>query len=92
MFCSGKIAYEAIARRDERGAPVAVLRIEQLYPFPYQRIRDIFTTYPNVEQGGLLLDGGRGAEAGGEVQGAGGDVDVLPARGEAGGVARAAAC
>ena len=34
IFCSGKVAYDAIARRDEAGAPVAIVRVEQLYPFP----------------------------------------------------------
>ena len=35
VVCSGKIAYDAMAERDRRGAPVAVTRIEQLYPWPF---------------------------------------------------------
>ncbi len=34
VFCSGKVTYDAIGRRDETSAPVAVVRVEQLYPFP----------------------------------------------------------
>src|SRR4051794_2717614 len=34
VFCSGKVAWDAFAERDRRQAPVAVVRIEQLYPFP----------------------------------------------------------
>ena len=34
VFCSGKVAWDAIAERDRRGAPVAIVRVEQLYPLP----------------------------------------------------------
>ncbi len=35
VLCSGKVAYDLIAKRDEAGlADVSVVRIEQLYPFP----------------------------------------------------------
>ena len=34
VFCSGKVAWDAIAERDKRHAPVAIIRVEQLYPFP----------------------------------------------------------
>ncbi|MGH8428573.1 MAG: 2-oxoglutarate dehydrogenase E1 component [Gammaproteobacteria bacterium] len=36
VFCSGKVYYELLARRGEDDGPddVAVVRIEQLYPFP----------------------------------------------------------
>jgi hypothetical protein len=37
VFCSGKVAWDAMAERDERGAPVAVVRVEQLYPWPSSR-------------------------------------------------------
>ncbi len=35
LFCSGKVGHDAIAERDRRGAPVAVCRVEQLYPWPF---------------------------------------------------------
>jgi 2-oxoglutarate dehydrogenase E1 component len=50
VFCSGKVAYDAMARRDERSHPAAVVRIEQLYPFPYQQITELLATYPNVSE------------------------------------------
>ena len=34
VFCSGKFGHELIARRDEVHAPVAIVRLEQLYPWP----------------------------------------------------------
>jgi len=50
VVCSGKISHEAVARRDDKGLPAAVLRVEQLYPFPYKRITDLLASYPNVSQ------------------------------------------
>ena len=38
IFCSGKFGLELIARRDEANAPVAVVRIEQLYPWPRDEV------------------------------------------------------
>ena len=34
VFCTGKFAFELIARRDEVHAPVEIVRLEQLYPWP----------------------------------------------------------
>ncbi|MCU1356078.1 MAG: sucA, partial [Acidimicrobiales bacterium] len=50
VFCSGKVAYDAIARRDERSHPAAVIRIEQLYPFPYKQVSELLTRYSNVSE------------------------------------------
>ncbi|MCB0963477.1 MAG: multifunctional oxoglutarate decarboxylase/oxoglutarate dehydrogenase thiamine pyrophosphate-binding subunit/dihydrolipoyllysine-residue succinyltransferase subunit, partial [Acidimicrobiales bacterium] len=50
VFCSGKVAYDAMARRDERGHAAAVVRIEQLYPFPYEQVSDLLATYPNATE------------------------------------------
>ena len=39
VFCSGKVAYDALAARDERGARrSAVVRVEQLYPWPVRAV------------------------------------------------------
>jgi 2-oxoglutarate dehydrogenase E1 component len=47
VLCSGKIFWELAAAREERGANnVALLRIEQLYPFPKERIFDLLMLYP----------------------------------------------
>ena len=51
VLASGKVAHEALGRRDEIGAShVAVLRVEQLYPWPSERISEILSTYPNVDE------------------------------------------
>ena len=37
ICCSGKVAYDLIKKRDERKAwDVAIVRVEQLYPFPHK--------------------------------------------------------
>jgi 2-oxoglutarate dehydrogenase E1 component len=50
VFCSGKICWDAFAERDKRHAPVAVVRVEQLYPFPYEQMLDILRRYPNARE------------------------------------------
>jgi len=50
VFCSGKVAWDAMAERDKRKAPVAVVRVEQLYPFPHEQMRAILQRYPNAKQ------------------------------------------
>jgi 2-oxoglutarate dehydrogenase E1 component len=50
VVCSGKIAHEAMAERTKRGAPVAVVRVEQLYPWPYARLDEVVSRYPNAHQ------------------------------------------
>jgi 2-oxoglutarate dehydrogenase E1 component len=49
VFTTGKLAWEAIARRDEASAPVAIIRLEQLYPWPRAEIQAILDRYPNAE-------------------------------------------
>ena len=50
VLCTGKVAWDAMAERDKRGAAVAVVRVEQLYPFPEAGLRDILSRYPNAKQ------------------------------------------
>jgi 2-oxoglutarate dehydrogenase E1 component len=50
VFCSGKVAWDAIGERDKRNAPVAVVRVEQLYPFPGEQMRAVLDRYPNADQ------------------------------------------
>lgn len=46
LLCSGKIYYELIARRDaEMHHDVAIIRLEQLYPFPEKQIQEIYDTF-----------------------------------------------
>ncbi len=49
VLASAKVAHEAIARRDASGAPVAVLRMEQLYPWPAERLAELVAKYANTE-------------------------------------------
>ena len=44
------MAQDAIAARDERGAPVAIVRVEQLYPWPNGRLGEQIARYPNANE------------------------------------------
>jgi 2-oxoglutarate dehydrogenase E1 component len=50
LLCTGKLGHELIARRDELHAPVAVVRVEQLYPWPDEQILAILDRYPAARQ------------------------------------------
>jgi 2-oxoglutarate dehydrogenase complex dehydrogenase (E1) component-like enzyme len=51
VLCSGKVFYDLDATREENGAKnVAVIRLEQFYPFPKKALQDIFAEYPNATQ------------------------------------------
>ncbi len=50
VFCSGKVCWDVMAERDRRRAPVAVVRVEQLYPFPRQLLTEVFESYPNAAE------------------------------------------
>ncbi|HML16242.1 MAG TPA: multifunctional oxoglutarate decarboxylase/oxoglutarate dehydrogenase thiamine pyrophosphate-binding subunit/dihydrolipoyllysine-residue succinyltransferase subunit [Bryobacteraceae bacterium] len=47
LVCSGKIYYDLAAARDERrAADTAIIRIEQLYPFPEAEFAEMLAKYP----------------------------------------------
>jgi 2-oxoglutarate dehydrogenase E1 component len=48
LLCSGRVAYDLIAERDKREAPVAVVRVEQLYPWPDEQIREALGAFGNA--------------------------------------------
>ncbi|MDP2385226.1 MAG: 2-oxoglutarate dehydrogenase E1 component [Bacteroidota bacterium] len=49
-FCSGKVYYDLIERREKEGvSDLAVVRIEQLYPFPQKQFDAILKKYPNAK-------------------------------------------
>jgi len=48
VFCSGKVAWDAFGERAKRNAPVAVVRVEQLYPFPHKAFAAELKKYPNA--------------------------------------------
>ncbi len=50
VLCSGKVAYDAIAERDERRAPAAIARVEQLFPWPYEAVAAEVARFPNATE------------------------------------------
>jgi 2-oxoglutarate dehydrogenase E1 component len=50
VLCSGKVAWDVMTERNKLGANVAVVRVEQLYPFPIVQLREILSSYPNAKQ------------------------------------------
>jgi 2-oxoglutarate dehydrogenase E1 component len=51
VFCSGKIYYELAEKRDaEDIREVAVMRVEQLYPFPEPDLRGFVNEFPNATE------------------------------------------
>jgi 2-oxoglutarate dehydrogenase E1 component len=50
ILCSGKVYFDLLAeRRKRRIDDVAILRVEQLYPFPFASLTTELTLYPNAE-------------------------------------------
>jgi 2-oxoglutarate dehydrogenase E1 component len=50
IFATGKVAHEAITERDERGATEAVVRVEQIYPWPKRAVAEVLSSYPNASE------------------------------------------
>jgi 2-oxoglutarate dehydrogenase E1 component len=49
VLCSGRVYYDLLATRRDRGIDdIAILRVEQLYPFPRRRIANLLAGYPNA--------------------------------------------
>jgi len=49
VACSGKVYYDLIKKREERGLDdVAIIRVEQLYPFPHKAFATEVKKYPNL--------------------------------------------
>ncbi|MCL4110554.1 UNVERIFIED_CONTAM: hypothetical protein GTU68_035528 [Idotea baltica] len=48
VICTGKVSHEMIEARDEAGAPLAVLRAEQLHPWPADTLAEMLRRYPNA--------------------------------------------
>ena len=51
IMCSGKVFYDLVKKRnDEKRQDIGIVRIEQLYPFPYDDLEEILTKYQNVHE------------------------------------------
>lgn len=50
LLCTGKVAHELMDLRDEKKAPAAVIRVEQLYPWPESEILEALDRYPSATQ------------------------------------------
>jgi 2-oxoglutarate dehydrogenase E1 component len=49
VFCSGKVYFDLLkARRKDGLRDVALVRVEQLYPFPKEEYEQVLERYPNV--------------------------------------------
>ena len=51
ILCSGKVYYELLAyRREHKIADVAIVRFEQLYPFPHDEYKKQLAKFPNARE------------------------------------------
>jgi len=50
VLCAGKVYYELLAERRARGLDnIAIVRIEQMYPFPEQELAEVLSAYPKLQ-------------------------------------------
>ncbi|XP_013188262.1 2-oxoglutarate dehydrogenase complex component E1 isoform X3 [Amyelois transitella] len=51
VFCSGRVYYDLLKQRRDRGleADIAIARVEQISPFPYDLIKAEVAKYPNAQ-------------------------------------------
>jgi 2-oxoglutarate dehydrogenase complex dehydrogenase (E1) component-like enzyme len=49
LIASGKVAYDLMAARDERDVPAAIVRLEQMYPFPHEQLAAVLKRYPSAQ-------------------------------------------
>ena len=51
IACSGKVYYELVAhRREKKLNDIAVVRLEQQYPFPHDDFKAVLAKFPNVRE------------------------------------------
>ncbi|MGE3774299.1 MAG: 2-oxoglutarate dehydrogenase E1 component [Gammaproteobacteria bacterium] len=51
LLCTGKVYFDLLEARRERDAgDCAIVRVEQLYPFPREEILAVAATYPNLKE------------------------------------------
>ncbi len=51
VFCTGKIYYDLLQRKEELDVnDIALVRMEQLYPFPAKQVQKVLDRYPNARK------------------------------------------
>jgi len=51
VVCCGKVYYDLLAaRREHRHDDIAIIRVEQLYPFPHKQFAAVIKQYPNASE------------------------------------------
>ena len=51
LLCSGKVYYDLATRRDELQSPtVAIIRMEQFYPWPGEQLAGVLSKYPKCHE------------------------------------------
>jgi len=51
VVCCGKVYYDLLAaRREQRHDDIAIIRVEQLYPFPHKQFAAVIKHYPNASE------------------------------------------
>ena len=50
LLCSGKVAYKLLERRTRASVPAAVVRVEQLYPWPAEALADVVARYGHADR------------------------------------------
>ncbi|QEO60064.1 2-oxoglutarate dehydrogenase E1 component [Francisella marina] len=50
ILCNGKVYYDLIAKKQDTHNDIAVVRLEELYPFPQEELANIFAKYKQVDK------------------------------------------
>ena len=50
VFATGKVAVDALARRDASGSKALITRVEQLYPWPAEQVAAVVAAYPSAKR------------------------------------------
>ncbi len=51
VLCSGKVYYDLVAElQKQEPKPIALVRLEQLYSFPWTELREVLARYPNIAE------------------------------------------
>ncbi|APD51098.1 2-oxoglutarate dehydrogenase E1 component [Francisella hispaniensis] len=50
ILCNGKVYYDLMAKKQDAHEDIAVVRLEELYPFPQRQLGQIFAKYNNANK------------------------------------------